>query len=202
MFEISINHAGLSLGEIEAINNLFSDYPIYENTVDNDFEYASILELEFIKYKDIAFFDFIPIEKWTILIEIIKNIKKRRGKKGLRFKIIITEGESDKYNEYENENEEEPISFNKTIFILNHKNDLEFIKGLERIEITIENLVEIYEFQKLKEEQKVTNNNALHKVTQNEPEKTPGNIIIFSFNEINRKWIRFTDNKLNLKKGN
>jgi hypothetical protein len=202
LFEISINHAGLSLGEIEAINNLFSDYPIYENTVDNDFEYASILELEFIKYKDIAFFDFIPIEKWTTLIEIIKNIKKRRGKKGLRFKIIITEGESDKYNEYENENEEEPISFNKTIFILNHKNDLEFIKGLERIEITIENLVEIYEFQKLKEEQKVTNNNALHKVTQNEPEKTPGNIIIFSFNEINRKWIRFTDNKLNLKKGN
>ena len=201
MFEISINHAGLSLGEIEAINNLFSDYPIYENTVGNDFEYASILEIEFVKYKDIAFFDFIPIEKWSILIEIIKNIKKRRGKKGLRFKIIISETERDNYNDNDDD-EEEITSFNKTIFILNHKNDLDFIKGLERVEITIENLVEIYEFQKLKQEQNITDNNASNKRIQNESEKTLGNIIIFTFNEINRKWIRFTDNKANLKKDN
>ena len=201
MFEISINHAGLSLGEIEAINNLFSDYPIYENTVVNDFEYASILEIEFVKYKDIIFFDFIPIEKWSILIEIIKNIKKRRGKKGLRFKIIISETERDNYNDNDDD-DEEITSFNKTIFILNHKNDLDFIKGLERVEITIENLVEIYEFQKLKQEQNITDNNASNKRIQNESEKSLGNIIIFTFNEINRKWIRFTDNKANLKKDN
>ena len=75
---------GLSLGETEAINNLFSDYYITENIIDYDFEFASILEIEFIKDKSIEFFDFISIEKWSILIEIIKNIKKRRGRKGLK----------------------------------------------------------------------------------------------------------------------
>ena len=61
LFQLIINHSGLSLGEIEAINNLFSDYAIYENTTDNDFEYASILDIEFIKYKKISFFDFIRL---------------------------------------------------------------------------------------------------------------------------------------------
>ena len=45
----------------------------------------------------------------------------------------------------------------KQSFYLNHKNDLDFIKGLERIEITIENISEMYNFQKLKEEKETTN---------------------------------------------
>jgi hypothetical protein len=204
LFQITINHSGLSLGEIEAINNLFSDYPIYEDKVDNDFEYASILEIEFIKYKDIAFFDFIPIEKWSILIEIIKNIKKRRGKKGLRFMIIITEEERSNYDDEKLEDIEGPakeksIYFNKAIFILNHKNDLDFIKGLERIEITIENLVEIQELQILKDESNSSKNNSTNKKNQNGSENDKVKSIIFTFNEINRKWIRFTDNKIDVK---
>lgn len=195
MAQITINHVGLSLGEIEAISNLLLDYPTYENTVENDFEYASILEIEFIKHKDIAFFDFIPIEKWTVLIEIIKNIKKRRGRKGLRFKVIIIDEERANHNGEKIEEEGEPlkeniISYNKTIFILNHRNDLDFIKGLERIEITIENLVEIYQFQKLKEENHI-NNNSPNKNIQKRSEIARDSSIIFTFNEINRKWIRF-----------
>ena len=186
MFQIVINHAGLSLGETEAINNLFSDYYIIENIVDNDFEFASILEIECLKEKSIEFFDFISIEKWSILIEIIKNIKKRRGRKGLKLKIIIIDIDKLNYNKNNgNDNDDnQEIIFRETSFLLNHKNDLDFIKGLERIEITIENLSEIYKFQKIKEE-KETNNKTTNENIENS--------IIFTFNEISRKWIKFTD---------
>ena len=188
MFQIIINHSGLSLGEIEAINNLFSDYSVYENTTDNDFDYASILEFEFIKHKKNSFFDFISIEKWTLLIEIIKNIKKRRGSKGLKFKIKITN--VDKFDDYTND-EEEPIIFNKTVFLLNHKKDLDFIKGLERIEIMIENIVEMYTYEnrKVKEEQWANNKTTKDK-TRNKIVNKNEDIMILIFDEINRKWTR------------
>jgi hypothetical protein len=196
LFQIIINQAGLSLGEIEAINNLFSDYYITENIIDYDYEFASILEIQFIKDKSLEFFDFISIEKWSILIEIIKNIKKRRGRKGLKLKIIIIDVVKLNYkNNNENEEEEDDnqeIIFRETSFLLDHKNDLDFIKGLERIEITIENISEIYEFQKLKEEKEIDNK----KINENIKNRINGNIessVIFTFNEINRKWIRYTN---------
>ena len=189
MFQVIINHSGLSLGEVEAINNLFSDYAIYENTIDNDFEYASILEVEFMKDKKIAFFDFVSIEKWAFLIEIIKNIKKRRGKKGLKFKTIITD--VNKFNI--DEDDDEPIIFNKAVFVLNHKNDQDFNKGLERIEITIENIVEMYEFRKLQQEQWAKNNDHIKDRIQNKLDDNKEDLIIFVFDEIGRKWIRSID---------
>jgi len=205
LFQIIINQAGLSLGEIEAINNLFSNYYITENIIDYDYEFASILEIQFIKDKNLEFFDFISIEKWSILIEIIKNIKKRRGRKGLKLEIIIIDVDKLNYkNNNENEEEEEEddnqeIIFRETSFLLDHKNDLDFIKGLERIEITIENISEIYEFQKLKEEKETDNK----KINENIKYRIDENIessIIFTFNEISRKWIRFTDKTSSNKK--
>ena len=201
MFQIIINQAGLSLGETEAINSLFSDYYITENIIDYDYEFASILEIQFIKDKNLEFFDFISIEKWSILIEIIKNIKKRRGRKGLKLEIIIIDVDKLNYKN-NNENEEEDnqeIIFRETSFLLDHKNDLDFIKGLERIEITIENISEIYEFQKLKEEKETDNK----KINENIKYRIDENIessIIFTFNEISRKWIRFTDKTSSNKK--
>ncbi len=195
MFQIIINQAGLSLGEIEAINNLFSDYYITENIIDYDYEFASILEIQFIKDKNTRFFDFISIEKWSILIEIIKNIKKRRGRKGLKLKIIIIDVDKLNYknnNENEEEDNNQEIIFKETSFLLDHKNDLDFIKGLERIEITIENISEIYEFQKLKEE-KETNNKKTNENIKYRTNESIESSIIFTFDEINRKWIRFTD---------
>jgi len=196
LFQIIINQAGLSLGEIEAINNLFSNYYITENIIDYDYEFASILEIQFIKDKSLEFFDFISIDKWSILIEIIKNIKKRRGRKGLKLKIIIIDVDKLNYkNNNENEEEEDDnqeIIFRETSFLLDHKNDIDFIKGLERIEITIENIGEIYEFQKLKEE-KETDNKKINENIKNRTDENIESSIIFTFNEINRKWIRFTD---------
>ena len=194
MFQIIINQAGLSLGEIEAINNLFSDHYITENIIDYDYEFASILEIQFIKDKSLEFFDFISIEKWSILIEIIKNIKKRRGRKGLKLKIIIIDVDKLNYknnNENKEEDNNQEIIFRETSFLLDHKNDLDFIKGLERIEITIENISEIYEFQKLKEE-KETDNKKTNENIKYRTDESIESSIIFTFNEINRKWIRFT----------
>jgi len=204
LFQIIINQAGLSLGEIEAINNLFSNYYITENIIDYDYEFASILEIQFIKDKNLEFFDFISIEKWSILIEIIKNIKKRRGRKGLKLKIIIIDVDKLNYkNNNENEEEEEDdnqeIIFRETSFLLDHKNDIDFIKGLERIEITIENISEIYEFQKLKEE-KETENKKINENIENRTDENIESSIIFTFNEINRKWIRLTDKTSSIKK--
>jgi len=195
LFQIIINQAGLSLGETEAINNLFSDHYITENIIDYDYEFASILEIQFIKDKSLEFFDFISIEKWSILIEIIKNIKKRRGRKGLKLKIIIIDVDKLNYknnNENKEEDNNQEIIFRETSFLLDHKNDLDFIKGLERIEITIENIGEIYEFQKLKEE-KETDNKKINENIKNRTDENIESSIIFTFNEINRKWIRFTD---------
>ena len=86
-----VSQWGLSLGEIETINNLFKDYDILENPINQNVGYASTLEIEFLKNKDTDFFDCITIEKWTDLVGVIKNIKKRRGRKGLKLKITIAD---------------------------------------------------------------------------------------------------------------
>jgi hypothetical protein len=192
LYQIRINHTGLSTGEIEAINNLFSKYTVHETKTDHDFEYASILELEFIKDIQISFFDFLSIDKWAILIEIIKNIKKRRGKKGLRFKTSITE--VSKYNGSNGHYDEEPVILKKTVFLLNHRNDLDFNKGLERIEIAIENFTETDNFQKSQEKGQLTNNISIEKDKMKDEgvEGIDGGTIIFTYDEYNRKWIRST----------
>ncbi|MGN6629877.1 MAG: hypothetical protein ACTHKJ_08390, partial [Candidatus Nitrosocosmicus sp.] len=66
-------------------------------------------------------------------------------------------------------------------------------------EITIENLIEIQELQKLKDESNSSKNNLTDKENQNGSENDKVKSIIFTFNEINRKWIRFTDNKIDVK---
>jgi hypothetical protein len=192
LYQIRINHIGLSTGEIEAINNLFSKYTVHETKTEHDFEYASILEVEFVKDIQIAFFDFISIDNWAFLIEIIKNIKKRRGKKGLRFKTAITE--VNKYNGSNGYYDEEPVILRKTAFLLNHRNDLDFNKGLERIEIAIENFTETDNFQKSQEKGQLTNNISIEKDKMKDEgvEGIDWGTIIFTYDEYNRKWIRST----------
>ncbi|MDN5866916.1 MAG: hypothetical protein L0H55_05890, partial [Candidatus Nitrosocosmicus sp.] len=155
LYQIIVNQWGLSLGEIETIKNLFKDYDISENPINQNAGYASTLEIEFVKNKDMDFFDCITIEKWTDLVEVIKNIKKRRGRKGLKLKITIADyfesGDTIDANVHiknsdnvDTEREVELLFFKRTIFLLVHKIDSEFIKGLERIEVAIENLTELF----------------------------------------------------------
>ena len=55
LYQIIVSQWGLSLGEIETINNLFKDYYISENSINQDVGYASTLEIEFVKNKDTEF---------------------------------------------------------------------------------------------------------------------------------------------------
>lgn len=157
MYQIIINHWGLSLGEIETINNIFKSYDLTESEVQKNSSYASILEIEFIKNISDEFFTCIPIGKWNLFVDVIKNIKKRRGNKGLKFRLSITEYfEENQYpdeiitekntsqNTDNKEVEIELLFFRRMIFLLGHKNNEEFIKGVERIEIAIENITELF----------------------------------------------------------
>ncbi len=188
MFQVIINQSGLSLGETQAIYNLFHRYNIDENEIEPDYAYASILEIEFIKDKEIPFFEFIPIDKWSTLIEIIKNVKKRRGKKGLKFKSTITEIYNLKNIEYN-----ESIILRKIVFLLNHKDDIDFNKGLERIEITIENIIEVNEFQKSQELKQEQSKESTKNPNQHKLVNTEMNLINFTFDETKRKWIKYID---------
>ena len=189
MFQVIINHFGLSLGETQAINNLFSRYNVDENEIEPDYEYASILEIEFIKGEKIPFFEFVPIDKWSTLIEIIKNVKKRRGKKGLKFKSIITE-----IHNLENTDYDKPKTLKKnTVFLLNHKDSIDFNKGLERIEITIENIIEADESQKSQSSKQETDKEPTKNTNQNKAVNDKLNSISFIFDETKRRWIKPID---------
>lgn len=189
LFRVIINHFGLSLGETQAINNLFSRYNVDENEIEPDYEYASILEIEFIKDEKMPFFEFIPIDKWSTLIEIIKNVKKRRGKKGLKFKSIITE-----IHNLENTDYDKPKTLKKNIvFLLNHKDSIDFNKGLERIEITIENIIEADESQKSQSSKQETDNGFTKNTNQNKIVNDELNSISFIFDETKRRWIKSID---------
>ena len=144
MYQVIINHWGLSLGEIEAIKNNFNNYEVIESYLQKNSDYASILEIEFMKNISDEFFNGISIDKWNIFVDIIKNIKKRRGNKGLQFKLTITDYfEEPQYQDEDIKDKIELLFFRSMIFLLRHKNHNEFIKGLERIEIAIENIVEL-----------------------------------------------------------
>lgn len=189
LFRVIINHFGLSLGETQAINNLFSRYNVDENEMEPDYEYASILEIEFIKDEKMPFFEFISIDKWSTLIEIIKNIKKRRGKKGLKFKSIITE-----IHNLENTDYDKPKTLKKNIvFLLNHKDSIDFNKGLERIEITIENIIEADESQKSQSSKQETDKGFTKNKNQNKIVNDELNSISFIFDETKRRWIKSID---------
>lgn len=157
MYQIIINHWGLSLGEIETINNLFKIYVVIESEIQKNSSYASILEIEFIKNVSEEFFNCISIDRWNLFVDVIKNIRKRRGSKGLRFKLIITEcfeqnqygdevidKESSNFDTNDTEDEIELLFCRRMIYLLGNKNHNEFTKGVERIEISIENITELF----------------------------------------------------------
>ena len=86
-----------------------------------------------------------------MLVDVLKNIKKRRGNKGLRFRITITEyieaDESEDPSNDDNSNsqigsnnsevEVELLFRRRMVYLLLYKGDSEFIKGLERIEVSM-----------------------------------------------------------------
>jgi len=66
LYQIILNHWGLSLGEIETINSIFKDYELIETEVTKSIDHASTIEIEFVKNSADEFFSCISIEKWNM----------------------------------------------------------------------------------------------------------------------------------------
>jgi len=87
LYQIILNHWGLSLGEIEIINSIFKDYELIETEVTKSIDHASTIEIEFVKNSADEFFSCISIEKWNMLVDIIKNIKHTKNNNDTRLMI-------------------------------------------------------------------------------------------------------------------
>jgi hypothetical protein len=80
------------------------------------------------------------------------------------------------------------------VFLLNHKDSIDFNKGLERIEITIENIIEADESQKSQSSSKQETDKGFTKNTnQNKIVNDELNSISFIFDETKRRWIKSID---------
>ncbi len=78
------------------------------------------------------------------------------------------------------------------MFLLNHKDNIDFNKGLERIEITIENIIETDESQKSKASKQEMNKEYTN-TNQNKDANDELNSVSFIFDETKRRWIKIID---------
>ena len=114
---IILRHSGLSLGEIEILFNMLRDpFEVNEQIKEIiDEEYVSMIDLSFPIPYDKNFFKTFEMDKWENIKEILKNLKWRRGKKGV--KLVLSFGN------------------NPTVsFLINTKNDKIFGKALDTVE--------------------------------------------------------------------
>jgi hypothetical protein len=79
------------------------------------------------------------------------------------------------------------------VFLLNHKDSIDFNKGLERIEITIENIIETDESQKSQSSKQETDKESTKNTNQNKVVNDELNSISFIFDETKRRWIKPID---------
>jgi hypothetical protein len=118
---------GLSPFEIEAIYSTLKRFfgVVEDQQIQaNDASYASMIEIGFPIPFDESFFKVLTLEGWFRIKSLIKEMKRRRGKKGikifLRFDGIM-----------------ERIS-SQLLFSLLNKNDRDFEMGIEKIEYLVD----------------------------------------------------------------
>lgn len=123
---ITLRYFGLSLGEIEILFNMLRDpFEVDEKSEEKpDENYVSVIKLGFPFPYDKSFFKTFGMERWEQIKEILKNLKWRRGKKGV--KLTLSFGTN-------------PI----VLFAVHTKNDKIFGKALD----TIEYLMDVILFQ-------------------------------------------------------
>lgn len=89
---IRLKYYGLSQGEVEILFSLLSDpFDVSEEPVEEiDEDYVSMLTMDFPLAYEKRFFKNFGIDKWERIKEVLKNLKWRRGRRGvllsLRFK--------------------------------------------------------------------------------------------------------------------
>jgi len=83
---IFLRYSGLSLGEIEILFNMLRDpFEVNEQNEElSDEKYVSMLNLSFPLSYNKSFFKTFGMDKWEQIKEVLKNLKWRRGKKGVK----------------------------------------------------------------------------------------------------------------------
>lgn len=86
---ISMRYFGLSIGEIEILFNMLRDpFEVNEQKETSpDEDLISFVDLDFPLAYDKKFFKVFGMEKWERIKEVLKNMKWRRGKKGIRLSM-------------------------------------------------------------------------------------------------------------------
>lgn len=123
---ITLRYSGLSLGEIEILFNMLRDpFEVNEQVEEKpDEKYVSVVNLDFPLSYDKGFFKAFGMDKWEQIKEVLKNLKWRRGKKGVKLSLRF--------------------GSNPTVsFVISTDNDKTFGKALD----TIEYLMDVILFQ-------------------------------------------------------
>ena len=117
---------GLSLVEIEVLYNILSgSFNILEEEKQlDDPEYVSMVKIEFPLPYNESFFQLFTVERWFKIKGIIKEIRRRRGRKGLKAFLCFC-GISSEIKSH-------------LIFSLMNKNDRQFEVGVEKIEYLVD----------------------------------------------------------------
>ncbi|HEX2304650.1 MAG TPA: hypothetical protein VHH33_00025 [Nitrososphaeraceae archaeon] len=87
---IKLEYFGISTFEIEVIYNTLSKFSLVDekDILVEESEYVSVLNIEFPVPYDEYFFQSFGFDNWQIIKHLFKEMKRRRGRKGL--KIILS----------------------------------------------------------------------------------------------------------------
>ncbi|MFQ5940965.1 MAG: hypothetical protein ACE5KA_04625 [Nitrososphaerales archaeon] len=123
---IILRHSGLSLGEIEILFNMLREpFTVNEESEEiADESYVSVVNLSFPLSYGKNFFRTFGMDKWEQIKEVLKNMKWRRGKKGVKLVLKF-------------------VSNPTVSFVVSTENDKMFGKALD----TIEYLMDVILFQ-------------------------------------------------------
>jgi len=119
------NHYGISPWEIEVIyDTLKRSFQVEEKQLEpDDPSYVSMMEIGFPISYDESFFQTFTIESWFKIKGVIKDVKRRRGRKGIKILIRFVDSDKDNFT---------------IVFPLLSKGDKEFEMGMERIEFLVD----------------------------------------------------------------
>ena len=124
----ALYHYGISPWEIEVIyDTLNRSFEVEEKQLDpDDPQYVSMIEIRFpVPYNETFFQQEFTMDSWFKIKGVIKDIKKRRGRKGIKVFIIFAGfGNNDK-----------KISI---VFPLESRGDRHFEMGIEKIEYLVD----------------------------------------------------------------
>lgn len=115
------HHYGISPWEIEVLyDTLKRSFEVEEKQLEpDDPKYVSMIEIDFPLSYDENFFHTFSMESWFKIKGVIKDIKRRRGRKGLKT-FVRFEGNP------------------ALVFALAHKDDRKFEMGVEKLEYLVD----------------------------------------------------------------